>query len=80
VKKNSDPENPDDCMLVIDNNDNGCEVEQLAKRCRLSNNSDQSLKQNYETVIGVMGLTCPDTLFEGICNYLQTIEDDELLK
>jgi hypothetical protein len=31
-------------------------------------------------VIGVMGLTCPDTLFEGICNYLQTIEDDELLK
>jgi hypothetical protein len=32
------------------------------------NDSDQSLKQNYEIVIGVNGLTCPDTLFEGICN------------
>jgi hypothetical protein len=41
------------------------------------NNSNQSLKQNYETVIGVIGLTCPDALFKGICNYLQMIKDDE---
>jgi hypothetical protein len=67
-------------MLVTNNNDNGCEVEQLAKRYRLNNDSDQPLKWNYETVVGVIGLTCPDALFEEICSYLQTIEDDEFLK
>jgi hypothetical protein len=67
-------------MLVTDNNDDGCEVEQIAKRCRSNNDSDAALKQNYTTLIGVISLTCPDTLFEGICNYLQMIKDDELLK
>jgi hypothetical protein len=43
------------------------------KRFSSNNDSEQSLKQNYETVIG---LTFPDVLFEGSCNYLQTIEDD----
>jgi hypothetical protein len=45
VQKNSDPRNMDDCMLVTDNNINECEVEQLAKRYRSNNDSDQSLKQ-----------------------------------
>jgi hypothetical protein len=70
VQKNSDPRNPDECMLVTDNNDNGCEVDQLAKRYRSNNDSDQSLKWSYETVIGVIGLTCPNALFEGIYTYL----------
>jgi hypothetical protein len=67
-------------MLVTDNNDDGCEVEQIAKRCRSNNDSDEAFKQNYVTPIGVISLTCPDALFEGICNYLQMIKDDELLK
>jgi hypothetical protein len=72
--------NQGDCLLVTNNNDNECEVEQLAKRCWSNNDSDKSIKRNYETAIGVIGLMCPDTLFEGIYNYLRTIEDDELLK
>jgi hypothetical protein len=80
VQENSDPGHPDDYMLVTDNNDDGCEVEQIAKRYRSNNDSDESLKQNYATLIGVISLTCPDALFEGICNYLQMIKDDELLK
>jgi hypothetical protein len=80
VQENSDTGHPDDCMLVTDNNDDGCEVEQIAKRCRSNNNFDQSLKCNYATLIGVINLTYSDSLFEGICNYLQTIKDEELLK
>jgi hypothetical protein len=30
VQENNDPEHPNDCMLVTDNNDEGCEVEELA--------------------------------------------------
>jgi hypothetical protein len=80
VQENSDPRHPDDYMLVTDNNNDGCEVEQIGKRCRPINDSDQSLKRNYATHIGVISLTCSDALFEGICNYLQTIKDVELLK
>jgi hypothetical protein len=67
-------------MLVTDNNDDGCEVEQIAKRSRLNNDSDESLTQNYATLIGIISLMCPDALFEGICNYLQMMKVDELLK
>jgi hypothetical protein len=67
-------------MLVTDNNDDGCEIEQIVKRSRSNNDSDESLKQNYTTLIGVISLTCLDALFEEICNYLQMIKDDELLK
>jgi hypothetical protein len=67
-------------MLVTNNNDDGCEVEHIVKRCRPNNDSDQPLKQNYITLIGVISLTCPDALFEGICNYLQMIKDDEFFK
>jgi hypothetical protein len=77
VKENNDLGHPNDCMLVTDNNDDGCEVEQIAKSCRSNNDSDESLKQNYATLIGLM---CPNALFEIICNYLQMIKDDELLK
>jgi hypothetical protein len=80
VHENSDPGHPDNCMLVTNNNNDGCEVEHIAKRCRLNNDFDQSLKQNYATLIGVISLMCPDALFEGIYNYLQMIKDDELLK
>jgi hypothetical protein len=78
--ENSDLGHPDDCMLVTDNNDDGCEIEQIVKRSRSNNDSDESLKQNYATLIGVISLTCLDALFEEICNYLQMIKDDELLK
>jgi hypothetical protein len=44
VHENSDPIYPDDCMLVTDNNDDGCEVEQIVKRCRLNNDYDDALK------------------------------------
>jgi hypothetical protein len=67
-------------MLVTDNNDDGCKVEQIAKRSRSNNDSDESLTQNYATLIGIISLMCPDALFEGICNYLQMMKDDELLK
>jgi hypothetical protein len=70
---------PDDCMLLTEDNFDGCEVEQIVNRCRWHNDSDEVLKQNYATLIGVISLTCPDALFEGICNYLQKIKDDELL-
>jgi hypothetical protein len=80
VHENSDPGHPDDCMLDTDNNDDGCEVEQIAKRCWSNNDSNEALKQNYSTLIGVISLTCPDALFEGICNYPQMVKDDELLK
>jgi hypothetical protein len=39
-----------------------------------------SIKENYDTVINIVGLTCGDALFQGICNYIQTIEDAEFLK
>jgi hypothetical protein len=80
VHENNDPEHLDDCMLDTDNNDDGCKVEHIAKRCRSNNDSDETLKQNYATLIGVISLTCPDASFEGICIYLQMIKDDELLK
>jgi hypothetical protein len=44
VQKNSGPGHPYDCILVTDNNDDGYEVEQIAKRCRSNNDFDQSLK------------------------------------
>ena len=81
VQEISDPGHLEDCMLVTDNNDDGCEVEQIAKRYRSNNDSDESLKQNDATLIGVIiSLMCPDALFEGIYNYLQMIKDDEFLK
>jgi hypothetical protein len=80
VQENSDPRHLDDCMLVTNNNDDGCEVEQITKRSRSNNGSDETLKQNYATLIGVISLKCPDALFEGIYNYIQMIKDDELLK
>jgi hypothetical protein len=80
VQDNSDPVHLDNYMLVTDNNDDGCGVEQIAKRCRSNNDSNEALKQIYATLIGVISLTCPNALFEGICNYLQMIKDDELLK
>jgi hypothetical protein len=58
VHKNSDPGHPDDYILDTNNNDDGCEVEQITKRCRSNNDSNESLKQNYTTVIGVISLTC----------------------
>jgi hypothetical protein len=67
-------------MLLTEDNFDGCKVEQIAKRCRSNNDSDDALKQNYATLIGAISLTCPDALFEGICNYRQMIKDDELLK
>jgi hypothetical protein len=70
VQENSDPGHPDDCMLVTDNNDDEWEVEQIMKRCKSNNDSDEALKQNYATLIGVIGLTCSDALFEGICSYI----------
>jgi hypothetical protein len=70
VHENNGLGHPDDCMLDIDNNDDGCEVEQITKRCRSNNNSEEALKENYATLIGVINLTCPDALFEGICKYL----------
>jgi hypothetical protein len=57
VHENSDPGHPDDCMLITDNNDDGCKVEQIAKRCRSNNDFDEILKQNYVTLIGVISLT-----------------------
>jgi hypothetical protein len=82
VQENINPghHDPNDCMLLTEDNFDGCKVEQNVNRCRLINDSDESLKQNYATLIGVINLTCPDALFEGICNYLQMIKDDELLK
>jgi hypothetical protein len=44
VKENTNPGDPNDCMLLIENNDDGCKVEQIVKRCRLNNDSDQPLK------------------------------------
>jgi hypothetical protein len=67
-------------MLLTGDNMDGCEVEHNVNRCRSNNNSDEALKQNYATLIDVISLTCPDALFERICNYLQMIKDDELLK
>jgi hypothetical protein len=80
VHENSDPRHPDDCVLDTDNNDDGCEVVQIVKRCRLNNDSEEALKQNYATLIGLISLTCLDALLEGICKYLQMIKDDKLLK
>jgi hypothetical protein len=70
VQEISDPGHPEDCMLVIDNNDDGCEVEHIVKRCRLNNDFDEEVSQNYTTLIGVISLTFRDVLFDGICNYL----------
>jgi hypothetical protein len=67
-------------MVVTLDNDNGCEVELPMKRCFLHNDIDQSLKENYDTMISVVSLTCGDVLFQGICNYLQIVEDAEFLK
>jgi hypothetical protein len=67
-------------MLVTNNNDDGCEIEHIAKRCSSNNDSDEPLKRNYTTLIGVITLTCPDALFDGIYNYLQTIKDDGFVK
>jgi hypothetical protein len=67
-------------MLLSENNDDRCKVEQTVKICTSNNELDEALKQNYETIIGVISLTCPDALFEGIYSYLQMIKDEELLK
>jgi hypothetical protein len=70
VQEISDPGHPEDCMLVSDNNYDGCEVEHIVKRCRSNNDFDEEVSQNYATLIGVISLTCCDVLFDGICNYL----------
>jgi hypothetical protein len=44
VQEITDPGQLDDCMLVNDNKDDGCEVEQIAKRCRSNNDYDEALK------------------------------------
>jgi hypothetical protein len=82
VQENIDPghPDPDDYILLSEDNFDGCEVEHIVNRSMSINDSDEALKQNYATLIGVISLTCPDALFEGICNYLQMIKDDELLK
>jgi hypothetical protein len=82
AQENIDPghPDPDDCVLLNEDNFDGCEVEHIVNRCWSNNDSNEALKQNYATLIGVINLTCPDALFEGICNYLQMIKDDELLK
>jgi hypothetical protein len=80
MQKISDPRHLEDCMLVTDNNDDGCEVEHIVKRCRSNNDSDEEVSQNYATLIDVISLTCLDALFDEICNYLQTINDDEFVK
>jgi hypothetical protein len=80
VQEISDPEHPEDCMLVTDNNDDGCEVEHIVKRSRSNNDSDGEVSQNYATLIGVISLTCSDSLFDGIYNYLQMVNDDEFVK
>jgi hypothetical protein len=67
-------------MLVTDNNNEGCEVVHIAKRCRSNNDFDEPLKRNYSMLIGVINLTCLDALFEGICSYLQTMKDDKFVK
>jgi hypothetical protein len=71
---------PNDYLLLTEGNFDGCEVEHIVNIWRSINDSDEALKQNYAILIGVIGLTCPDALFEGIYNYLQMIKDDELLK
>jgi hypothetical protein len=80
VQEISDPGHPEDCMLVTDNNDDGCKVEHIINRCKLNNDSDEEVPQNYATLIGVISLTCFDALFDGICNYLQMINDDKFVK
>jgi hypothetical protein len=62
VQEMSDPGHLEDCMLVTDNNYDGCEVEHIAKRCRSNNDSDEPLKRNYATLISVISLMCPDAL------------------
>jgi hypothetical protein len=81
MQENIDPGHPDldDCMLFTKDNFDGWEVEHIVNRYRSNNDSDEALKQNYATLIGVISLTCPDALFEGICKYLQMIKDDNLL-
>jgi hypothetical protein len=54
VQEISDPGHPKEYMLVTDDNDDGCEVEHIAKRCISNNDSDEPLKQNYATLIGVI--------------------------
>jgi hypothetical protein len=44
VQENSDPGHPDDCMLLTENNNDGCKVEQIA-RCRLNNNFERHLNK-----------------------------------
>jgi hypothetical protein len=80
IQTDSDPGNSSDCIVVTLDYDNGCEVEHPMEQCCLHNDIDQSLKENYDTMISVVSLTCGDALFQGICNYLQTVEDAEFLK
>jgi hypothetical protein len=75
VQEISDPGHPEDCMLVTDNNDDGCEVEHIVKRCRSNNDNGCEVEH-----IGVISLMCHDALFDGICSYLQMINDDEFVK
>jgi hypothetical protein len=80
VQEISDPGYLEDCMLVTYNNNDRCKVEHIVKSCRLNNDSDEEVSQNYAMLTGVISLTCPGALFDGICNYLQTINDDEFVK
>jgi hypothetical protein len=54
--------------------------EHIVKRSRSNNDSDGEVSQNYATLIGVISLTCSDSLFDGIYNYLQMVNDDEFVK
>jgi hypothetical protein len=80
MQANSDPGNPSDWMVVTLNNDDGCDVYQRVKRSRSHKDIDHSIEENYDIVISVVGLRCGDALFQGSCNYLQTIEDVDFLQ
>jgi len=80
MQEETDSGNPSDCMVTTPVEENGCEVEKPAKRSRSLQETDHSLQENYDTVVSVVALTCSDALFQGICNYLQLVEDAELLK
>jgi hypothetical protein len=79
MQANSDPGNPSNCMVVTPNNDDGFDVYRPVKRSRSHKDIDHSIEETYDTVISVVGLTCCDALFQGIYNYLQTIEDADFL-
>jgi hypothetical protein len=51
----------------------------ISKFRRYMAEQEKNISYPY-TVISVVDLTCGDALFQGICNYLQTIEDADFLQ